>query len=83
VVHEDVVAGTEHLGADNDLVLSARSSLTIPRHDRTGPDNGAAVDDLPAITAATERTLGAAHPTAAGTRRLLTQGQNARAGSGA
>ncbi|MFF7262032.1 tetratricopeptide repeat protein [Streptomyces sp. NPDC008159] len=82
--YEDVVAaGTEHLGADHNLVLIARSSLTILRYDRTGPDKGAAVDDMTAIVAAMERTLGAAHPTAAGTRRLLTQWQNAQAGSGA
>ncbi|MEV6612992.1 tetratricopeptide repeat protein [Streptomyces sp. NPDC051051] len=82
--YEDAIAtGTEHLGADHNLVLIARSSLTILRYDRTGPDNGAAVDDMTTIVAAMERALGPADPTAASTRRLLTQWQSTQAGSGA
>lgn len=80
---EDVIAtGTEHLGPDHNLVLIARSSLTILRHDRTGADS-AVIDDMTAIVAAMERTLGPAHQTAASTRRLLTQWQSTQAGSGA
>ncbi|MDX3751020.1 tetratricopeptide repeat protein [Streptomyces sp. AK08-02] len=82
--YEDVVAtGTEHLGADHNLVLIARSRLTILRHSRGGPDSGTAVDDMTTLVADMERTLGPAHPTAASTRRLLTQWQNTGAGSGA
>ncbi|MEU0114712.1 tetratricopeptide repeat protein [Streptomyces bobili] len=79
-----ITTGTEHLGADHNLVLIARSSLTILRYDRTGPAKAAAaVDDMTAIVAAMERTLGPTDPTAASTRRLLTQRQGTRAGSGA
>ncbi|WP_190046954.1 tetratricopeptide repeat protein [Streptomyces galilaeus] len=78
-----ITTGTEHLGADHNLVLIARSSLTILRYDRTGPANGAAVDDMTAIVAAMERALGPTDPTAASTRRLLTQWRSTQAGSGA
>lgn len=82
--YEDVVAtGTEHLGADHNLILIARSRLTILRHNRGGPDSGAAVDDMATLVVDMERALGPAHPTAASTRRLLTQWQNSGAGSGA
>ncbi|GGZ71070.1 tetratricopeptide repeat protein [Streptomyces echinoruber] len=82
--YEGVVAtGTEHLGAEHNSVLIARSSLAILRYERTGPDKNAAVDDMIAIVTAMERTLGPAHPTAASTRRLLTQWQSAQAASGA
>ncbi|MEW2045196.1 tetratricopeptide repeat protein [Streptomyces sp. NPDC005476] len=82
--YQDVVTiGTEHLGADHNIVLIARSSLTILRHDRNGEGDSAAVDDMTAVVAAMERTLGPTHPTAAVTRRLLTQWQSAQADSGA
>ncbi|MFD7684927.1 tetratricopeptide repeat protein [Streptomyces sp. NPDC059781] len=82
--YEDVIAtGTEHLGAEHNTVLISRSCLTILRYEHAGPDNGAAVDDMTAIVAAMERSLGTSDPTTASTRRLLTQWQSTQAGNGA
>lgn len=73
---ELVAKATEHVGPDRDITLIARSSLAILRYERPGgtpADKAAAVDQLASVAADMERALGADHPTAASTRRLLGQ----------
>ncbi|MFD9138363.1 tetratricopeptide repeat protein [Streptomyces bottropensis] len=80
---EVVAMAGEQLGADHNLTLITRSSLTILRHDRAGragdgAATDAAVEDMADVVAAMERALGADNPTTLSTRGLLTRWRNTR-----